>query len=264
MCGVPILINDTQTSPQKLPNWVFVSKSCTIFWNLWRNNFSIFIFWDMVDVKKVRTCFHYVESSIQKTTRGAAPVGGAGRAKPHAHIKKIDEKKMSTFFFEKFSNIFSSNFFFSSDFNEKIFCYESDDFRKKKNLKLKKKKFDEKMFENFPKKNAVKIFFSSIFFYMGVGLRPPRTPHRGCTPARILDWGLYIVETGSHSTAFQQKIYDIWHFFHQHFFLSTFKFFFLKIVWIVPKKIFIEIRRKKKIWPHFSLFSGFKSTISQN
>ena len=38
---------------------------------------------------------------------------------------------------------------FSSDFNEHFFGYESDDFEKKKFVLLRKKKFDEKMFEKF-------------------------------------------------------------------------------------------------------------------
>ena len=59
--------------------------------------------------------------------------------------------------------------FFSSDINENIFWYVSDDFKNFFFYFQEKKNFDEKMFENF----FVKIFFIQFFF---------PAPHRGCAP----------------------------------------------------------------------------------
>ena len=35
--------------PQKCPNRIFGPKRCAMFWNLWKINFPIFIFWEIVD-----------------------------------------------------------------------------------------------------------------------------------------------------------------------------------------------------------------------
>ena len=44
----------------------------------------------------------------------------------------------------------------------------------------------------------------------------------------------------------------------QIFFFLKLKTFFLKIVWNVPEKIFIDIGRKKKFWSYFSLFRVYQ------
>ena len=72
----------------------------------------------------------------------------------------------------------TTKFFFSSDFIEKNFWYEPDDF-KNFFFKLRKKKFDEKIFEKFS------TFFFVEFFFYGRGLRPP-DPYRGCAPGPLM------------------------------------------------------------------------------
>jgi len=84
---------------------------------------------------------------------------------------------------------------------------------------FKKKKFDEKMLDIF---SVVEFFF----FAGGLALPHPPPGLRSWTPH---DFGLKtLVGTGSRSTASIKK-----------------SLFFLKIVWIVPKNVFIEIGRKK-------------------
>ena len=112
---------------------------------------------------------------------------------------------------------------FSSDLNEKILCYESDDFRKKKNLKLKKNKI---RWKNVRK--ILDIFFCRNFFFMG-GCFDPRTP----TGAAPLDPTCFWIEDSSgkrfelNGISAKNK-----YFFHRIFFFLTLNFFSLKIVWI--------------------------------
>ena len=114
------------------------------------------------------------------------------------------------------------------------------------------------MLGKFSKKNLL-TFFSSISLWAGgFGILAPPPGRRPWTPHAF---GLRtLVETGSHSRHFSKKSEK---FFHQNFFSSTFKKVFSKNCLNRIQKNFHRNQTKKKIWPHFSLFSHFKSTISQ-
>ena len=46
----PVLVKDMQTSPaSKRAFSIFCPNFCTVFWNQWKINFVIFIFWVMID-----------------------------------------------------------------------------------------------------------------------------------------------------------------------------------------------------------------------
>ena len=58
--------------------------------------------WDfLLKCRWGRTCFHYVESSIEKTTRGAARWGVRGGRSPTPIKKKLKKKKFRQHFFSK-------------------------------------------------------------------------------------------------------------------------------------------------------------------
>ena len=50
--------------PKKLPNWVSGPKRCAMLWNLWKNNFPIFIFWEMVDFvfKSIKNVYRFLRA----------------------------------------------------------------------------------------------------------------------------------------------------------------------------------------------------------
>ena len=107
----------------------------------------------------------------------------------------------------------TTKFLFSSDFIEKNIWYEPDDF-KNFFFKLRKKKFDEKMFEK-----CSKFFFVEIFFLWAGASTPGPLP--GLRPWTPHAFGLRtLVGTGSRSMEFQQKI--------STFFL--WKVFFFKLI----------------------------------
>ena len=56
MGSVPI--KDMQTPPPTLQKWPYIHERCAMFWNDWKINFPIFIFWVMVDFvcKVLRKC----------------------------------------------------------------------------------------------------------------------------------------------------------------------------------------------------------------
>ena len=93
-------------------------------------------------------------------------------------------------------------------------------------------------------KNMTKIFISSDFNDQFFGYESDDFKKKKCTHKK--------------NKIFDEKMSN---FFVN--FLSTFFYFLISDFFFLRWKFFIEIRRTKKFWPHFSLFSHFKSTISQ-
>ena len=121
-----------------------------------------------------------------------------------------------------------------------FFGYVYDDLRKKKFVEKKK--------------------IVEILFFIGGGLRSPAPP----TGAAPLDPPCFWIEDSSGNMfALNGILAKNQHFFHQKYFFSYLKKKFLKSSESYPKKISSKSDEKKKFWSHFSLFSHFKSIISQ-